>query len=234
MLEEQKMFDNYVESFDKMHAKVDLKYKHTYRVVSYALKIAKSLNLNEEDVIKAEICALFHDIGRFNQIKIFNNLDDDVSFDHGDEGYKVLKELNYNDEIVLLSTKYHNKYSVPEDLDERVKMFCNITRDADKLDILFTQYSKVSKNEIINNELFECIYNKKLVSNNLVTDSSEAMIRGLSFIFDINYHKTFEIINDAKLLDKKIDILLKNCNDDRIKDLKKFIDKYIEERLKIC
>lgn len=232
MLEEQKIFNNYVNSFNKTHDKVDLKYKHTFRVVAYAEQIAKSLNLRDEDVIKAKVCALFHDIGRFNQIKIYNNLNDDVSFDHGDEGYNVLKELGYTDEIVLLSTKYHNKYSVPEDLDKRVKMFCNITRDADKLDILFTQYLKVLKGEIIRDELFECIYNHKLVSNNLISNSSEAMIRGLSFIFDINYPKTFNIIKDADLIDKKINILLENCNDKRIKELKSFLDKYIEERLK--
>ena len=204
MLEEQEIFNNYVNSFNKTHAKIDLKYKHTYRVVSYASQIAESLDLSEEDINKAKICALFHDIGRFNQIKMFNNLDDNVLFDHGDEGYRVLKELGYNDEIVLLSTKYHNKYSVPDDLDARDKMFCNITRDADKLDILFTQYLDVSKNETIGNELFECIYNKQLVSNDLVTNSSEAMIRGLSFIFDINFNKSFEIINDAGLLNKKL------------------------------
>ena len=231
MLEEQEIFNNYVNSFNKTHAKIDLKYKHTYRVVSYASQIAESLDLSEEDINKAKICALFHDIGRFNQIKIFSNLDDNALFDHGDEGYRVLKELGYNDEIVLLSTKYHNKYSVPDDLDARVKMFCNITRDADKLDILFTQYLDVSKNETIGNELFECIYNKQLVSNDLVTNSSEAMIRGLSFIFDINFNKSFEIINDAGLLNKKIDILLKKCNDKRVKELKSFINKYIEERL---
>ena len=231
MLEEQEIFNNYVNSFNKTHAKIDLKYKHTYRVVSYASQIAESLDLSEEDINKAKICALFHDIGRFNQIKMFNNLDDNVLFDHGDEGYRVLKELGYNDEIVLLSTKYHNKYSVPDDLDARVKMFCNITRDADKLDILFTQYLDVSKNETIGNELFERIYTKQLVSNDLVTNSSEAMIRGLSFIFDINFNKSFEIINDAGLLNKKIDILLKKCNDKRVKELKSFINKYIEERL---
>ena len=69
---EIKFFEDYVSKFDKNNNLVDLKYKHTYRVVGYAKEIARSLNLDEHEFNRACICALFHDLGRFTQIKEYN------------------------------------------------------------------------------------------------------------------------------------------------------------------
>lgn len=230
---EIELFNNYYARFDNSHKSIKSKYDHTFRVVEYAKKIAHSLNLSDEDINLAKICALFHDIGRFNEVKLFNDLDNNP-FDHGDEGEKVLRELNYDNDIVLKSTKYHNKYSVPDNLDERTKMFCNITRDADKLDILYTQCLNIDKEESIEKDILDSIYSKKLVNNSKVSNSSESMIRGLSFIFDLNFNESFKIIDKDKIIDQKLNILINNNYDKELDKLKIFIDNYLKERLKEC
>ena len=73
-------FENFVNQFDKNNKKIKHKYDHTYRVVEYAKKIAKSINLNEKEYNRAIICALFHDLGRFPQIKEYNTFTDLLSF----------------------------------------------------------------------------------------------------------------------------------------------------------
>ena len=98
---ELRIFNNYYQTFDKKEAHIKYKYDHTFRVVSFAEEIAKSLNLSKDDILKAKICALFHDIGRFNEAKKYHSFANSNDFDHGDEGYHILKELGYNDEIVL-------------------------------------------------------------------------------------------------------------------------------------
>ncbi len=234
MEEEIKLFNDYVKVFDFNHDKIKSKYAHTFRVVNYAEEIAKSLNLSEDDINKAKICALFHDIGRFNQAKIYDTFEDSLSFDHGDEGMRVLEELNYNDRIVLLSTKYHNKYMVDKSLDDKTLMFCNITRDADKIDILVNHYFEANENEVISDEVFNEMFNEKLLKNNLSHNSNEEMLKGLSFIFDINYPKSFEILKENDLVNKKIDCLLKVNNDERINKVREILNNYMEKRLKEC
>ena len=139
MDKELEIFKNFINNYDLDIEQLKEKVFHTYRVVNYAQEIAKSLSLNEEDINKAGICGLFHDLGRFPQYTEYQTFHDNKSFDHGDKSYDILKDMGYNDEIVLNAVKYHNKYSVPNELSDREKLFANITRDADKIDILLEQ-----------------------------------------------------------------------------------------------
>ena len=233
MNEEIELFNNYYHSFKEDNPMYKSKYDHTFRVVGYAKLISKMLNLNNLDTNKALICALFHDIGRFNEAKLYNDFSY-KKFDHGDEGYKVLKELNYNDNIVLLSTKYHNKYSLPDNLDSKTKMFCEITRDTDKLDIMATQCLVIDKNDQINKEIIKDILNGKLVSSQNIHNKTDALLRCISFIFDINFEESFKILLDNKIIENKLKILKDNNDDKMVNKIVSFINKYLEERLNKC
>ena len=135
MDKELEFFEKYVSNFDMSNKKVEHKYHHTYRVLEYAKEIAKSLNLDEKEYNRACVCALFHDLGRFPQIRDYDTFVDSESIDHGDKSYEILKENNYNDDIVLKAVKYHNKKYVPK-FDELTDMHCKLVRDADKVDIM--------------------------------------------------------------------------------------------------
>lgn len=62
-----KVFDNYVKNYDMNDSSINRKYYHTFRVIENIKKLAKSLNLPDEDIELASVIALFHDIARFRQ-----------------------------------------------------------------------------------------------------------------------------------------------------------------------
>ena len=77
MKEEIKLFNNYVKQFDLKNKHIMGKFHHSYRVMEFAIDIAKSLELGEKDIYIASLAGLLHDIGRFNHIKIYNTYSDE-------------------------------------------------------------------------------------------------------------------------------------------------------------
>ena len=69
-------FNKYVSNFDMNINKINRKYYHTYRVVGYMEKLAKSIKLNESDEYLAKVCGLLHDIARFRQATEFQTFND--------------------------------------------------------------------------------------------------------------------------------------------------------------
>ncbi len=86
-------FRNYLGSLkieDKMiREHVDFKIEHTYRVVSNIGYIARKTDLSVSDIRLAEIIALVHDIGRFQQFMTYKTFDDSVSVNHAALGVEL-------------------------------------------------------------------------------------------------------------------------------------------------
>jgi len=86
----EKQFKEYLKNFDTENEKNKLKIVHTYGVVKASEYIARDLNLSEEDIYLAKLIALLHDIGRFKQIKLYDNFIDNMeNNDHADYGVKI-------------------------------------------------------------------------------------------------------------------------------------------------
>lgn len=230
MDEELKLFEDYVHKFDLSVEEIRRKYNHTYRVMKYAEEIAKSLNLNNKEIQRAKICALFHDLGRFPQYEEFNTFNDKKSFDHGDKSEEILKNMNYNDEIVLNAVKYHNKAFVPE-FDELTNIHCKIIRDADKLDIMDTQSKEIKDNNIeYNKDILNCFKEHRMLDNSLANTEVFLLLRMVAFIFDIYYEKSIEIIKEKDIINKKLS-LLKDSEEKEF--IESEIKKYIKERFDV-
>ena len=233
MNKEVELFEEYTHSFDLCVPEINMKYEHTYRVVDYAEDIAKSLNLDENEVTRAKVCALFHDLGRFPQFKEYKTYRDEDSFDHGDKSEKILKELNYNDDIVLKAVKYHNKKSFP-DFGELTNMHCNIVRDADKLDIIDMQINELDRYDYkYPLDILDNFKKHTLLDNHYADSKFILLIRMLCFIFDINYKRTIEIIIEKGIIERKMDILRKNIDNENVDYIEKEIKNYIKERFDV-
>ena len=76
----KRVFETYLDGYDRENDKVKLKIIHTYGVVEQSRELAERMKLSEEDTSLAMIIALLHDIGRFEQLKRFD------SFEPGDHG----------------------------------------------------------------------------------------------------------------------------------------------------
>jgi hypothetical protein len=88
-------------------------------------------------------------VGRFPQYQQYKTFDDDVSANHAALGAKVLLEKavlrglpEQDQNLILHAVTLHNVFVLPEVLDEKTRLFTNLIRDADKLDIwrVFIEY----------------------------------------------------------------------------------------------
>ena len=138
-------FAAYVKNYDANDPKVKLKIDHTYRVAALCERIGRSLGLPAADLDLAWLAGLLHDVGRSEQLRRYGSFNDAVSIDHAACSAEVLFEqgrirdyVTDTDADALLRTavRQHNVYRLPADLDARTRTFCQILRDADKVDIL--------------------------------------------------------------------------------------------------
>ena len=142
----KKEFETFVKQYDLKNKKIKRKFGHSFRVMENAGQIAKSLNLSGEEIELSKLIGLLHDIGRFEQEKIYKTFKDHESIDHGDLGVDILEKENYireyivenkYDNIILKAIKNHNKLYIEDGLTKQELLFSKIVRDADKLDIFY-------------------------------------------------------------------------------------------------
>lgn len=241
-------FLNYTNDYLKCGGRIDLKIKHTFRVMRLCEEIASSLNLSEEEIHVAKIIGLLHDIGRFEQWKKYETFSDKDSIDHADLGVKILKKNNYlrcfieddkYDDIIIKSVKYHNKYKLPKNLTKKELLFVRLIRDADKIDILRLYTIKGIDLELDKNsfsdEVYNLLLNKKEISRKSLTNKTDRLSISLGFIFDINYLYSFKYLKDKKYFDIIVDMYKKKSKNkefgSQLDEILKVINNYIEVSL---
>ena len=239
MIEE---FIKYTDSYKKYGEMIDLKINHTFRVKDLCLEIAKSLGLNEEEEHLAELCGLLHDIGRFEQWKEYKSFKDLQTIDHGDLGVELLKNNNfinkfstYNHDTILKAVKYHNKYKVPNTLSDKNKLFVNITRDADKIDILYLASKKKinvnTENTKMNKQVYNSLLNGKCIKKGAIKTKADLVAIYLGFIFDINYRISYKVMKERGYFDTIIDNQIKETNNKEFKEQLKVLQEVINKRI---
>ena len=140
-------FYAYTSQYDSDDIMIRHKVEHTLRVAEYCEKIAGSLGVDGDGISFAWFLGLLHDIGRFEQVRRYGTFIDAVSVDHAEFGADLLfreklierfpAEDLTEERLCVLETaiRLHNKLTLPEALDETTRRFCELIRDADKLDI---------------------------------------------------------------------------------------------------
>lgn len=221
-------FKSFLEKYnDKNQLGFELKVVHTYHVVENAKNIAIKLNLSEEDINLAELIALLHDIGRFEEITFLKQFDS-VKFDHASYGIKMLFEDNLirdfieddsYDEIIKTAINNHSRLVIEKGLNERCLLHSKIIRDADKLDnfrvkkeekieAIFPGKVK-NKNDIENSKLSDKVYEtiKKEKCVNICDRETVLDYWGcvLAFIFDLNFKVSYEIVKNNDYINILID-----------------------------
>ena len=239
---ELKKFKNFIkDNYDYDNDLIKSKYIHTLSVVKITMMLCKKLGLNEKDTILAFYLALFHDLGRFREVErqsVFNNL----KFDHGAYSNKILFNdgfidnfnIDENDYLLIKKAVYlHNKKDLPKELTDREKMFCEILRDADRIDIfraLATQdgykaiFDNVSSDKILN-----AFYNGESIDIKDLKSRGDRVILRLGFVKLFSFNESNEVLNELGYLDDYINIikvneesreLFENIVNDIKKDLK--------------
>lgn len=150
--------------FQKIH--INRKIEHSKRVNKFAVEIAEDLGLTKHEIYLINIASLLHDIARFKQFYEYNTYIDNLSFDHGEEGVKIIEEENvleelneYDRKIIKEIVKLHNYINLPDNLLPKLRLYASIVRDADKLDWMYAMVNIIPKLSIENQAVF---YSNKL------------------------------------------------------------------------
>ncbi len=192
-------FIEYVSNYNLDNPDIKLKYNHSFRVMKLQEKYAKLLGWNEEDVELARIIGLLHDIGRFEQLKVYNTYDDSISIDHADYSCVQLflkdeiKQFVTNEEwypIIEFAIKNHNKRVLKKNKSERAMMHAKLIRDTDKIDIIFLLGSLKELNitpvdKKISKRVLNDFMNHKEVRNKDTKSINDEIVLKYSFVFDV-------------------------------------------------
>lgn len=233
----KKAFDKYVSNYDMNDPLISLKYSHTYRVCKESLNIAKSINLDLENTYLAVLIAMLHDIGRFEQARIYQSFNDSKTVDHADLGVKILFEDglirefisdNRYDEIIKKAIEYHNKYEIGK-CNELELLHSKIIRDADKLDIINnvvnigainfrSDASQISEGVILN------FKNEKSINAKNKKTHNDSLMTMLAFPFDLNFDYSYHKYEQQGYIDKMYEMIEhKEIFSDYVDELNEYI-----------
>lgn len=203
-------FEEYVKQFNMQDKLILIKYDHTYRVVRLMEKLAKRLRLSDEEVILAKIIGLLHDVGRFKQIEISGKVNDlETNLDHALLGCDYLFKENHirdfisdtkYDEIVKNAIMNHNKLTLDDKMDEKSLLFSKMIRDMDKVDIfrvLAVHFEFELIKEEVNKDILNGFKGKTLINQKRVKSDSDSTLSYLSYIYDINFKESYELLDET-------------------------------------
>lgn len=245
----ERRFAEYVSDYDVKDPKIALKVAHTYRVSRLAEEIAKSLKLDAEMTDLCWLIGMLHDIGRFEQCRIYNTFIDSKSIDHAKFGCKLLFEDNLirdfietkeYDKRIYDAIYYHNVFRIPTDLTEEQTMLCNVIRDADKIDIIrvntelpFEEIYDIPRADLENSEITPAVladfYEEHATRRDLKASPVDYLVGHISLAFELVYPKSRELIRKQGYLDKMM--LFSSRNPKTVEEFKK-IRKTMTEFLK--
>ena len=229
--EVREQFASYTRNYDPEDPKIALKIAHTYRVAENCEEIARSIGLSDEDVEFAWLSGMLHDIGRFEQVKRYNTFIDSESVDHAEFGADLLFGderliLNYCDarscdEMMETVIRQHNKYRIDETVAGKTLTFCNILRDADKVDILrvnvetpMEEIYNVSEDELLSSGVSEKVMDQvrehHAVNRDVMESPAEHLIGHIALAFELVYPKSWEIAREQGYIYKMFDFPSRN------------------------
>lgn len=219
---------HYADKCKIQDSKVSKKLAHMMRVAKLSKELATQLNLVEEQIQVAELIGLLHDIGRFEEYRIFNKkvnpiMPEKTQFNHGEVGIHILKKENYirnfveedtYDNILLTAVYEHNRYELSRGLTKEGELFSKIIKDADKIDLMYEAVAiywqkpediQKIENGKVSRKMLEDFYQHKLADNRNSISKTDQILRFASFVFDLNFAYSFYILKENDNINKMID-----------------------------
>ena len=161
-----------------------------------------------------------------------------------EEAEQIIKNNEHHNKdtgLLEMAIRQHNKYRVKEDLTERQRMFCDILRDADKVDIfkvnadipmeiIYDVTTEELKNGVITKEVLESFYKKEPVLKSVRRSAVDHIVGHISLLFELVYKESYRQAKEQgyvyKLLDFKSDVPEVNAE---FGDMRKYVDEFLME-----
>ncbi len=223
LLHAKKVFEQYLDGYDREDDKVRLKIVHTYGVAKCSRQIAERMQLPKEEQELAQLIGLLHDIGRFEQLKRFDSFEPDT-MDHASFGVRILfeeglirnfvKEDTF-DEVIRTAIAKHSDFRLEGITDDRTLRHARIIRDADKLDncrvkledtietILGVTAREVGETAI-SGEILEQFKRKESILSSARRTKMDYWLSYLAYFFDINYKVSMDMIRENDYIKRLI------------------------------
>lgn len=161
-----------------------------------------------------------------------------------EEAEQIIKNNEHHNKdtgLLEMAIRQHNKYRVKEDLTERQRMFCDILRDADKVDIfkvnadipmeiIYDVTTEELKNGVITKAVLESFYKKETVLKSVRRSAVDHIVGHISLLFELVYKESYRQAKEQgyvyKLLDFKSDVPEVNAEFD---GMRKYVDEFLME-----
>lgn len=215
-------FKDYTDHYDSTDPKVRLKIDHTRRVAMLADRIEQSEGRTSGI---GWLTGMLHDIGRFEQLRRFHTFVDSRSVDHAELGADILfgdglirrfMEDNSKDGLLEKAIHLHNKLDLPTDLVPEEHFYCNVIRDADKIDILkvicetpFNDIYDCTPLELaqspISDVAFQQIMEHKTIDRKISRTYMDVYLNKISFVFGLVFPESLRLIQEQGYLQQLLD-----------------------------
>lgn len=217
------------EESEALRLNFEIKREHTKRVVEEITYIGNAFGLSQMELNMAEIIALLHDIGRFEQYRNYGTFSDHRSENHAELSLKIMKERNILHpfapdvrELIYCSVRYHNRPSLPVTETARCLFWSKLLRDADKLDIwrVVTDYYHRSNGERnvalelelpdtpgISSAVFETLMKGEIVNMRDVRNLNDIKLLQAGWIYDINFEPSISRVRERRYIDLLKEVL---------------------------
>ena len=250
-----KWFEDYtqkaIKSFPDAEHGLVLKKEHSLRVLEETNLLAAKLGLLGDKLYIAQINAILHDVGRFEQFRKYKNFADFRSFDHAALSVRTIHKsrlfADYGLYACLFKSwalrpiAFHNRLILPENESDDVIYFTRLLRDADKIDILRITTSLLKDDKIkgavlldlpendgISDDVFETVMAGKPVRYSSMKNLNDFRAVQLGWVFDICFRESLRRIVDLGFVKTLFEVLPK---DQKHSLLENRISTYIKERL---
>ena len=248
----EEIFLNYASRYDLADPKIRLKADHTLRVAALCERIAKSLGVSEEDACLCYMTGILHDIGRFEQVRVYHTFRDALSVNHA----RLSADLLFKEDMIReypvdpadyplteLAVRLHNVYRLPDTLTERERTFCQILRDADKTDILRVN-RETPMEEIydlpieafltseISDKVFEVLMACRDVDRANSRTGIDFLLGHIGFVFGLVYPESFRIVKEQGYLDQMLSFESRNeATKERMALVRENIRRYLDAHI---
>jgi hypothetical protein len=186
--------------------------------------------MTSPDALIADVIALFHDVGRFEQFKRHRTYVDFRSTNHCMLGVQVLDSHNVlsplterEKRMINTAIKLHGRKQLPTGLDEETATFAKLIRDADKIDIYrvvidaYRQYRddpenfnlelEFDDNPYCSQHVVDAALAQKRISYSELETLSDYKLLMLTWVYDINYTAALERIKKRRFIHDVQDLL---------------------------
>lgn len=209
------IFEQYLDGYDRTDDKVRLKIVHTYGVVEQSTELARRMHLTEEDTFLARMIALLHDIGRFEQLRLFDSFMPDT-MDHAAYGVNVLfeegmirrfLEENKWDDVIRTAIALHSDFMLPEIRDPRTLLHARMIRDADKLDncrvkledrletFMGATAEEIGAQKISPRVKDAAMAGRSILSEDRIT-KMDFWVSYVAYFYDMNFRESLDIVKE--------------------------------------